>query len=540
MSSPGEVGDVSDRWPAPPIAGARHAGSRNAADRLAAARRLERSGRVASAIAEYECAIVAAELSENHNVLAESLRLLAVLRHQQDDTLSARVLCERSRDVALGIGDQLLAAAALNTMGGLDLMTGSLDSAEREFLESLERGSSDLALCARAEQNLGILANIRGRHDEAMSRYARSLESYRTCGDRHGCAIAYHNLAMVSADRGQFEEAARYFEMSLAIADVEGDVYLRAAGLVNSAEVDVSCQRYENARQKIEDALACFDKLEAHGLRSGAHRVLGMIQRETGRPELAAQQFHSAIQLAVGAGSMLNEAEASRELATLHRMNGRNHDALRMLTIALRLFRRLDARTEMVDVGAKVAELESGYLSVVRAWGQSLESTNSRSFGHCERVAQVAVAIARAMRLTDHEETTILVGAYLHDVGMMRVPRHILDKAGPLTRAEMDVVRRHPIFGAELLASIDFPWDIKPIIRWHHERIDGTGYPDRIAGDALPLSVQIVGIAEAYDAMTNPRPYRAALSVRSAAYEISTALGRWSEPVIDAFLRVVT
>jgi putative nucleotidyltransferase with HDIG domain len=537
MSSPGETADgrrvqrQSER---------QLNGSRNAAERLAAARRLERSGRVASAMAEYECAIVAAELSERHDVLAEALRLLAVLRHQQDDTISARALCERSREVALFVGDQVLAAAALNTMGGLDLMTGSLDTAERSFLEALERGKSDIALCARAEQNLGILANIRGRHDDAAARYARSLEQYRQCGDRHGCAIAYHNLAMVSADRGEFNEAARYFEMSLAIAEVEGDVYMRAAALVNSAEVDVSCQRYENARQKIDDALTCFDKLEARGLRSGAHRVLGMIMRETGRPELAEQQFHSAIQLAVGAGSMLNEAEASREFSTLHRMNGRNHEALRMLTVALRLFRRLDARVEMVDVGAKVAELESGYLSVVRAWGQSLESTNSRSFGHCERVAQTAVAIARAMRLTDHEETTILVGAYLHDVGMMRIPRHVLDKAGALTRDEMELVRKHPLFGVELLASIDFPWDIKPIIRWHHERLDGTGYPDGIAGDALPLSVQIVGIAESYDAMTNVRPHRAALSVRAAAYEISTARGRWSEPVVDAFLRVVT
>jgi putative nucleotidyltransferase with HDIG domain len=221
-------------------------------------------------------------------------------------------------------------------------------------------------------------------------------------------------------------------------------------------------------------------------------------------------------------------------------MNGRNHEALRTLSTALRLFRRLDARAEMVDVGAKVAELESGYLSVVRAWGQSLESSNSRSFGHCERVAQMAVSVARAMRLTDHEETTILVGGYLHDVGMMRVPRHILEKPGPLTREEMEIVRRHPALGVELLASIDFPWDIKPIIRWHHERLDGTGYPDRIAGDALPLSVQIVGIAEAYDAMTNIRPYRAALSARDAAHEISTARGRWSEPVVNAFLRVVT
>ncbi len=314
---------------------------------------------------------------------------------------------------------------------------------------------------------------------------------------------------------------------------------MQAAALVNHADVDVTCQRYENAKQKIDDALARFDRIDARGLRAGAYRVLGMIHRDTGRPELAEREFRAAIRFAASAGSMLNEAEANRELATLYRASEQNHDALRCLSVAYGLFRRLDARVEVVDVGGKLAELEDGYLSVARAWAHALESSNSRSFGHCERVAQTSVAIARALRLTDHEETTILVGAYLHDVGMIRVPREILEKAGPLTAAEDDVMRRHPVIGVELLESIDFPWDIKPIVRWHHERLDGSGYPDRLAGDGLPISAQIVGIADTYDALTTPRPYRGAFSVCDARQRIASRAGRWSTAVVDAFLRVV-
>ena len=143
------------------------------------------------------------------------------------------------------------------------------------------------------------------------------------------------------------------------------------------------------------------------------------------------------------------------------------------------------------------------------------------------------------MHLSDHEETTILVGAYLHDVGMIRVPAKILEKPGPLTPSEIAIVRQHTILGVELLAGVDFPWDIKPIIRWHHERLDGSGYPDHLKGDALPVSVQIVGIAEAYEALTMPRPFRAAMTLREAQDQIVSNRGRWSDHVVEAFTRVI-
>src|SRR3989449_4149033 len=182
-----------------------------------------------------------------------------------------------------------------------------------------------------------------------------------------------------------------------------------------------------------------------------------------------------ALPISASAGSVLNEAEAARELALLYQGMGRNQDALRLLNTAYRLFRRLDARVDLVHVGGKVAELEGTYLALVRAWGQSIESSDSYTFGHCERVAQHAVAMARALGLAEEDETTVLLGAYLHDVGKVRVPHEILRKPGPFTREERELVEMHPIWGIELLANVEFPWDLKPIIRWHHERYDGSG-----------------------------------------------------------------
>jgi len=504
------------------------------------ARARERTGRISDAIACYESAIVAAEHRGENAVLAQALRRLGIVWHQRGEYTRARAICRRSYDVARRMGNKPLAAEALNTLGALDLTTGSLEAARRAFLQALALGGSSRELRARVEQNLGILANIQGELDEALARYERSLDAYCEAGDESGCAMAYHNLGMVSADREWFDQAEGYFRESLAIAERLGDAQLEGLCLVNSAEVDVARQRYENALQNAEAALARFDRLGARGPKADAYRVIGVVYRETGRPALAEARLRTAIEQAVSAGSVLGEAEAARELALLYQMTGRNPEALRQLNVAYRLFRRLDARVDLVDVGGKVAELEGTYRAVVRAWGESIEASDRYTFGHSERVARNAVAMSRVLGLDEHEETTILLGAYLHDVGKMRVPHELLSKPGPLTREEREVVEMHVTWGVELLADVDFPWDIKAIIRRHHEKYDGSGYPDRLMGDAIPLGAQIVGILDVYDALTTERPNQRGLPLDEAIERITECRAWWSEPVYQAFLSIVT
>ncbi len=513
--------------------------ARRATDLLHEARGRERAGCIPEAVECYEATIATAERDGERTVLTEALRRLAVLRHHRGDSAKARELCRRSYEVAREIGNDLLAGEALNTSGGIDMMTGSPEDAEMSFLQALELGGSSSELHARVEQNLGILANIQGELDEALLRYGQSLEAYRQSGNEHGCAIAYNNLGMVSADRGLLDEADRYFTESRAIAERAGDVHLQGLTLVNQAEVHVARQRYEEARGEAEVALALFDQLGARGGKSEAYRVIGTVYREMGRWALAESRLCSAVELAVAAGSVLSEAEASRELALLYQAMGRNQEALTLLNVAYRLFRRLDARRDLVHVGGKVAELEGTYLAVVREWGQSIESSDSYTYGHCERVAGNAAAVARALGLDGQEQTAVRLGAYLHDVGKVRVPHEILNKPGPLTHEELETVQMHPIWGVELLARVEFPWDIKPIIRWHHERCDGTGYPDRLRGDEIPVSAQIVGIVDVYDALTTSRAYHPALLPGEALEEITRLRGRWSDQVFEAFLRAV-
>jgi putative nucleotidyltransferase with HDIG domain len=512
---------------------------RLAADLLHEARARERVACIADAVAAYEAAIAAAESAREHAVLAEAIRRLAVLRHRGGESAVARELCHRSHAVARSAGDTVLAGEALNTLGGIDLETDAIADARQNFLHALELGGHSRELRARVEQNLGILANIQGDFAEALACYGRSLEACRAAHDEHGCALAYHNLGMASADLQQFDDAERYFQLSYAIAERADDAYLKGLCLVNHAKVHVARGRYEDARCNAETALAVFNQVGVESAKADAYRVLGMVYRETGRPALAESRLRSAIDLAAGARAVLNEAEASRELAVLYQAMSRNQEALSLLNAAHRLFGQLDARVELVHVDGKMAELETTYLAVVREWGQSIESSDAYTFGHCERVARGGVAVARALGMDEHTQTTVRIGAYLHDLGKVRVPHEILNKPGPLTRDEFEVVQMHPIWGIELLAAVEFPWDLKPIIRYHHERYDGTGYPDRLRGDEIPLSAQVVGIVDVFDALTTTRPYRHAFSRAAALAQIKASRGLWSEAVFQAFLTSV-
>src|SRR6266576_958118 len=289
--------------PTTPLPGNRCVTGRSAADLLRDARAGERAARVPEAIASYEAAIAGAERAGEHLVLAEALRRLAVVRHRRGDSADA-----------------------------------------------LELGGQSRELRARVEQNLGILANIQGDFDEALARYRRSLDAYRASNDEHGCAIAYHNLGMASADLHQLDDAERYFGQSYEIAERAGDLHLQGLCLINHADVHLERERYDEAQRNAEAALVTFDRLGALSDKADAYRVLGMVFRETGRPALAEARLRSAIELALSAGAVLHQAEASRELALLHQAMGRNQEALTLLNAAHRLFGRLDARREQVHV----------------------------------------------------------------------------------------------------------------------------------------------------------------------------------------------
>ena len=233
-----------------------------------------------------------------------------------------------------------------------------------------------------------------------------------------------------------------------------------------------------------------------------------MIARETGDFAGSEEHLGRAWAISQQRHELVLAAHTARELAELFRRQDRNRDTLRELNTAHRLYSQLRARRDVVETRRRLGELEAKFLEIVRDWGASIESKDDYTSGHCDRVADFACALARLAGLEHDTLFWFRAGALLHDAGKLIVPSSILNKPGPLTAEERALMERHPAAGEKMLAGIEFPWDVKPMIRHHHERWDGAGYPDRLAGEAIPLSARILCLADVWDALITDRPYR--------------------------------
>lgn len=160
---------------------------------------------------------------------------------------------------------------------------------------------------------------------------------------------------------------------------------------------------------------------------------------------------------------------------------------------------------------------------------------------HAQRVQHCALALAREAGITDCLMLEAISGAaLLHDIGKLGIPDLVLQKPGPLTRDEYDRVKEHVTIGADILTAAAFPSSLALIVRHHHENWDGTGYPDRLRGPAIPIGARVLAIVDCYDALTSDRPYRRALSHGSAVAMIHERRGTmYDSEIADAFLRIV-
>jgi putative two-component system response regulator len=188
----------------------------------------------------------------------------------------------------------------------------------------------------------------------------------------------------------------------------------------------------------------------------------------------------------------------------------------------------------------KVRELEEMSIQLVQTLVNLIDAKSPWTRGHSERVAELAVRIAREMGLDENKVNTVRLGALLHDIGKIGTYDTLLDKSAALSDDEYAIVKGHPDRGADALAAIAQLKDVIPVIRYHHENMDGSGYPHRLDHEAIPLNARIVSVADAYDSMTATRPYRPAPGREYAIAEIKRCSGIQFDPeVVAALLRTV-
>jgi putative nucleotidyltransferase with HDIG domain len=163
---------------------------------------------------------------------------------------------------------------------------------------------------------------------------------------------------------------------------------------------------------------------------------------------------------------------------------------------------------------------------------RALEKRHPWTEGHGARVASLALAVARALDWDQRQLAAVQVGALLHDVGKLALKPDLLGKPGPLTPGERARVQTHPLEGARLVTRLTEMEHALPCVLYHHERWDGRGYPMRLVGEQIPLEARLIGIADAFDAMTSVRPYRGAMPVEAALTEIVRCAGTQFDPVL--------
>jgi putative nucleotidyltransferase with HDIG domain len=317
-----------------------------------------------------------------------------------------------------------------------------------------------------------------------------------------------NNIGMVHTDLGQWKDAVEAFNEAISESAAIGDMVTRVLIDVNVAELSIAQEKFAEARVVCAASLRRARSIGDVHAEAELLKQLGVVARETGRPDVAERHFDRADAIARARENVLLQAEVARERSEMLTRQGRFRETVQNLNRAHQLFAQLRAQRDLRDVDRRTLRVEGTFLDVVRRWGESIESKDAYTQGHCVRVADLACAVARRLGWDDRRLFWFRVGALLHDVGKIDIPAEILNKPDRLTSEEWALMRSHPEAGVELLRGIDFPDDVLPVVLSHHEKWDGSGYPHGLSGEATPLSARILGLADVYDALVTDRSYK--------------------------------
>jgi len=181
--------------------------------------------------------------------------------------------------------------------------------------------------------------------------------------------------------------------------------------------------------------------------------------------------------------------------------------------------------------------LKKAHLESVKVLAEAIDAKDPYTRGHSDRVKGMSLRLALSLGLTEDKMEILEYGALLHDIGKIGINDGILQKEGPLTPEEFQLIQEHPSIGVKIVEGVEFFEEMIPMIRHHHERFDGAGYPDRLIGEAIPLEARIIAISDAFDAMTSLRPHRPLLPFEDVLVEMERGKGRQFDPkILEVFL----
>ena len=500
----------------------------------------ERIGDWNSALDQYESALLNANATGDFPRAADLLRAIGRLHFERGEYERALDLFQQSLTQAETSGSAAQKGAAFNCLAVVEQFIGNIAGAEQHYRAAAEiaEQAGDRKLAGLVQQNLGALATVRGEYDVALDYNQSALAAFRALGDEMAAARVLNNMGMLHVDLGQLGHAELSYRGAFTLAERNGDAGLRVKIQINRAELALARQDTDAAHEFCDEAFREYTRLGSESGLSETYKVYGTLYRESGNLQLATTHFTLALKLAQTCGDRVLEAECERETALLHMQEGRHRDALAALNRAHRLFQQLRANREVADIERKLERVEKMYLRVA----EMLETEVSISFDSLaveqyQRVSRYAVQLARAAGITGRDLTWLRIGAFLYDIGKRSIPTSILNKPGPLDANEWDFMKQHVDYSLQVVLDLDPPWDMAAMVRHHHEHYDGTGYPDALAGDAIPLTARILCLADAFTALTSRRSFRKQYSETEALAIMEKEAGTTFDPQLFATFR---
>jgi diguanylate cyclase (GGDEF)-like protein/putative nucleotidyltransferase with HDIG domain len=494
-------------------------------------------GRFGHARALFESALYRLRRSQDGALAASLLRWIGETFEGETDLDAAFDCLDGSVAVASLVGDSAELGRTINSLAKIHLELGDLEKSEALFLDARSHAvtAGDTRLAAGTAQSIALIAQLRGDPEKTLRYFRTSLAEFRTLGAPKDVLMTLNNIGKLCVDGERWEEAGRAFEEAVQIADAMGETSLRIMLDVNRAELEILRGDFNAAHAAAEAARALSVTTADRHASGEIEKIFGTIAREAGELAVAEEHLDRAQKIAAARNDLLLVAETAREHAELCRKQGRHRDALMHLNRGERAFVQLRAgQVRVADIERRHSRLERTFLETVRHWSGTIESKDRYTQGHCERVADLACALALRDGATTGDLFWIRIGSIVHDVGKLIVPSELLNKPGRLAPDEWELIKRHTTAGVEMLSDMDFPGDVIPMVRSHHERWDGQGYPDALVGEAIPRSARILCIADVYDALTTRRSYKASLT-HDAAMEIMRAdVGRQFDPELFA------
>lgn len=499
------------------------------------AKRAEREGRWAEACAIYEQLV--RDPGAHASTRLAALRWLGRAYLEQGNRGAALDVLEAAVASADIVGSPPAVAQALNVVGIAYQVGGDLDQAASIYQAARAKAelTGDGALIAMIDQNVGTVAMIRGDLRAALEAFRLSHLGYQTLGMRNHEAQVLNNIALAYMELGELADAEMTYNQAAQAFEEEGDRARQLDLAVNRVQLYIAGRRFDEALTQCQQLLGVASE-DSAPWRGEVYRHVGVIERERGDLVKASENLLKAERHAIETGDLLLRADVSEQLAEVYWVQERHRDMLRCLNEAHSLYTQLKAQHRVAQIDKRNGALEERFLEMAKQWGNSIEGKDRYTQGHCERVAFFSCVLAESAGFNSRSLFWFRIGALLHDIGKIIVPTEVLNKPGKLTDEEWAIMKRHPEAGLELVADIDFPGDISAIIRNHHERWDGKGYPDGLKGDAIPFAARILCVADVYDALTTTRSYRPGLTHARAAEIMRSSEGQFDPQLLETFL----